>query len=271
MSQAARARQDQIMAELLDRKHVTVKGLAVTMEVSEATVRRDLKALADTRQLTLVHGGATLPRRADYSFRAKQLRHVDAKRFIAALAAERIGDGEQVFLDSGTTCLEMVAPLRQKQGLSVLTNSVRLAHELDAEHMEVIVLGGSFRPTRLDMVGPMTTEQLSQIHGYVAFVGADGLSMDTGPSASDMDSAHINRLAVLNARETVLLVDHSKFENPALFRIVGWDSITQVVTDQPAPDAWMRFFEAGGIDVIWPAMDSGDAARSPAASTSPES
>ena len=65
MSQAAEERRKQIMTQLFDRKHLTVKELAVTMRVSGATVRRDLKALADEDELLLVHGGATLPRQGE--------------------------------------------------------------------------------------------------------------------------------------------------------------------------------------------------------------
>ena len=125
MSQATEERRKQIMAQLLDRKHLTVKELAASMHVSGATVRRDLKALAGEEELLLVHGGATLPRQGDFSFRAKQLRAVEQKRIIGRLAAALLLDGDQVFLDAGTTCSEMVPYLKKMQGVTVLTNSAR--------------------------------------------------------------------------------------------------------------------------------------------------
>ena len=127
VSQATEERRKQIMAQLLDRKHLTVKELAASMHVSGATVRRDLKALAGEEELLLVHGGATLPRQGDFSFRAKQLRAVEQKRIIGRLAAALLLDGDQVFLDAGTTCSEMVPYLKKMQGVTVLTNSARLA------------------------------------------------------------------------------------------------------------------------------------------------
>jgi DeoR/GlpR family transcriptional regulator of sugar metabolism len=240
------------MAQLLDRKHLTVKDLAASMRVSGATVRRDLKALADEEELLLVHGGATLPRQGDFSFRAKQLRAVEAKRTIGRLAAALLPDGEQVFLDSGTTCSEMVPYLKTMQGMTVLTNSARLALQFNGPRLSLFLIGGEYRPDRMDTVGPMAVSALNQVRGYVAFIGADGLSMDFGPSASDMASAHLHRLVVENARQAVLLVDGSKFGGASLFQIVDWSRINKIVTDREPDDPWKRFFDEKHIEVICP-------------------
>ena len=252
MSQATKERRKRILAQLYDRKHVTVNELAASMDVSGATVRRDLKALADEDELLLVHGGATLHRQRDFSFRAKQLRAVDEKRVIGRLAASLVRDGDQVFLDSGTTCSEMVPYLKKLYGVTVLTNSARLALELNAPGLSVFLIGGEYRPDRMDTVGPMAMRALNQVRGYVAFIGADGLSMDFGPSASDVDSADLHRMVVENAREAVLLVDSSKFGGASLFQIFDWSRITKMVTDGEPDDQWKRFFEQHNIEVLYP-------------------
>src|SRR5690349_8739620 len=111
MRQATRERQARVMSELLDKKHVTVRTLAENMAVSEATMRRDLKALADGQKIHLVHGGAMLPGDSYFSFDAKRDRNLDSKTIIGRLAAGLVADGEQIFLDSGTTAFEMAEPL----------------------------------------------------------------------------------------------------------------------------------------------------------------
>ena len=252
MSQAREERRKQIMLQLFDRKHVTVRELAASMDISGATVRRDLKALADEDELLLVHGGATLPRERDFSFQAKQLRAVEQKRIIGQLAAGLVLDGDHVFLDSGTTSSEMVPCLKKRHGVTVLANSARLALELKAPGLSVFLIGGEYRPDRMDTVGPMAMSTLHQVRGYVAFIGADGLSMDFGPSASDAASAQLHRLVIENAREAVLLVDSSKFGGASLFQIIDWPSISKVVTDREPDEPWMRFFEEQKIEVIYP-------------------
>lgn len=220
------------------------------MRVSGATVRRDLKALAGAEELLLVHGGATLPRQRDFSFQAKQLRAVEQKRIIGRLAASLLADGDHVFLDAGTTCSEMVPYLKQMQGVTVLTNSARLALQLNAPGLSVFLIGGEYRPDRMDTVGPMAMSTLNQLRGYVAFIGADGLSMDFGPSASDVASAYLHRLVVENAREAVLLVDSSKFGGASLFQIVEWSRINKVVTERPPDQPWRQFLDQHNIQVI---------------------
>src|SRR3989304_837267 len=252
MSQAAATRRQQIMAQLLDKKQVTVKALADAMGVSDATVRRDLKALADAEGLRLVHGGATLPRERDFSFQARQMRATDEKKIIGRLAGKVLRDGDHVFLDSGTTCSELAPYAKKMHEITILANSARLALELDASGVQLFLIGGEYRPDRMDTSGPLAVSTLNQVRGYTAMIGADGLSMDFGPSASDLASAHLHRQVVANALSTVLLVDHSKFGNASLFQIVEWPQIVTVVTDKEPDAAWREFFNEKSITVVYP-------------------
>ncbi len=240
------------MAQLLDKKHVTVRELAQTMDVSDATVRRDLRILAEEQGLELTHGGASLSQERDYSYQAKSLRSMDAKRIIGHLAGSLVQDGEHIFLDSGTTCSQIVPSLRHKHDVTVLANSARLALELETSNVNLFLMGGEYRPDRMDTIGPMAMASLNTLRGYTAFVGTDGISMDFGPSAGDIESAHLHRQVVTNARKTVLLADHSKFDRASLFQIVDWKLIKTVVTDQRPSDAWLEFLAELSIDVCYP-------------------
>lgn len=253
MSQSNKQRQTNILTELFDKGNVTVKELALSMAVSAATIRRDLRTLADKKQLELVHGGAIIPETTDFSFRSKAMRNVPAKRVIGRLAAGLIENNEHVLLDSGTTCFEMVHHLKSKQGLSVIANSVPLTVELGGSpHINVFTLGGNYRPDRMDTVGHLAMSALEQLRGYTAFIGTDGVSMDFGISASDVESAHLFRLAIKNARSTTLLIDHGKFMTPSLFKIVEWEMISKLVTDQEPSAEWREFLAEREIEIIMP-------------------
>lgn len=253
MTYSAQQRREKVLSQGYERGHVTVKELAAEIHVSEATIRRDLKALADQGQLDLVYGGATIPRKSDFSFQSKSIRQAEAKRIIGELASRLVADGDQIFLDSGTSCSQMAAFLKRKRGLFVIVNSARLVAELaSAPGINLILLGGHYRSDRMDTIGPLATSTLDQLRGYTAFIGADGLSMDFGLTACDIESAHLYRLAVRNAREAVLLVDHTKFLTPSLFKIVDWDAISRLVTDQAPPPEWGEFLSTRGIQALWP-------------------
>jgi DeoR family transcriptional regulator, aga operon transcriptional repressor len=250
MSSIARDRRSRILDALLERRQILSSDLAQTLAVSEATIRRDLKSLADEGHAELVHGGARMPRDADHAFVTKVRRHGEAKAVIGMLAASLVKDDDLILLDSGSTCAAMVPHLGQRRGLRVILNSPRLAMELKGP--QLILLGGQLRPDRMDTVGPLAHTTLGELRGYAAYIGADGLDMEVGPSASDIDSAHLHRLAVTNARESVLLVDHSKFAAAALFRIIDWSRIGTLVTDQAPPADWAAFLAQRGIRVLHP-------------------
>lgn len=252
MTSSIQQRREGILKKAYQHGYVEVSTLSVELGVSEATVRRDLRNLADEGLLELSHGGASVARGSDHSFLSRSVRNVEPKRIIGQLAADMVGDGDQLFLDSGTTCYEMTRYLRSKKGLSVIVNSIRTAQELYSPGMNVVLLGGQYRPERMDAVGPMAAASLERLRGYRAFFGSDGIGMDFGPTAIDIESASIFGQAVQNAREAVLLIDRSKFDAPALYRIVKWPAVSTVVTDRHPDATWMEFFNQNGIDVVCP-------------------
>ena len=252
MASTIQQRRDEILAQAYQNGHITVRQIAETLEVSEATVRRDLHELASEGRLELTHGGASVVRMSDYSFLSKSTRNIEAKRTIARMACELISDGEQLFLDSGTTCFEMTSFLRGKKGLSVVVNSVRTAQELQAPGVNVLLLGGQYRPDRMDSVGPIAFEVLERLRGYRAFLGTDGISRDFGLTSVDIDSAHIFTLAARNARECILLVDSTKFDQPSLYKIADLGCVSTVVTEKPPSEEWQEFLNAQNVQLIYP-------------------
>jgi DeoR family transcriptional regulator of aga operon len=258
MSSSMQQRRENILAQAYQHGRVEVSRLSAELKVSEATVRRDLHILADEGRLQLTHGGASVVAQSDFSFLSKSVRNVDAKKTLGELACTLIQDGDQIFLDSGTTSFETASYLRSKKGLTVIVNSIRTAQELTAPGVQVLLLGGQYRPDRMDAVGPMAEASLEQLRGYRAFFGTDGLAMDFGPTSSDVESAAVISQAVDNARETVLLADSSKFGSPALYRIVKWNQVSTVVTERRPDEAWMEFLEHKEIKVVYPQRSSNE-------------
>lgn len=253
VSLSTEKRREWILEQLAARGHVGVRDLADGMSVSEATIRRDLRRLADSKLADLVYGGATIPRDNDHSIQYRTARQAEAKRVIGKLAAELVTDGEMLYVDSGTTCYEMKAHLLKKRALTVIVNSTRLAVELGGgPDLSLIMIGGHYRPERMDAVGPLAANAIDQLRGYLAFIGADGLSVDFGVSANEIQTAYLYQHVIKNARETILLADHTKFASPSLFRIADLDQVSRVVTDRRPDDRWVDALSARGIDLIYP-------------------
>jgi DeoR family fructose operon transcriptional repressor len=245
-------RREGILSLAYRQGHVSIRQLAEHLNVSEATVRRDLHNLAAEGLLELSRGGAAVARNSDYSFLSKSMRNIEAKRVIAQLAANLIQDGDQIFIGSGTTCFGMAAYLRGRKGLSVIVNSVRTALELQTPGIDVLLLGGQYRPERMDTIGPLASETIERLRGYRAFLGTDGISQDFGLTSIDIESAHLLRLAARNARECILLADSSKFDRPALYKIIDLQMLSTVITEKKPDSNWMDFFERHQIHVLYP-------------------
>jgi DeoR/GlpR family transcriptional regulator of sugar metabolism len=252
MIQTIEQRREAILAVAYQHGHVSVRQLGEQLGVSQATIRRDLQGLAAQGRLELTYGGARVISNSDYSFLSKSLRNVEAKKTIASLASQMVADADQIFLDSGTTCFQMTAFLRSKRSLSVIVNSMRTAQELHTPGTNVLIVGGQYRPDRMDTVGPMASESLDRLRGYTAFLGTDGISMDFGLTSVDIESAHLLGIAVRNANQSVLLADSTKFDKPALYKIIDFDEISAVVTEKRPSPQWVEFFRNKNVIVFYP-------------------
>ncbi len=249
-------RKEQILSSAYQAGYVMVRQLSNQLGVSEATVRRDLHGLAAEGLLELTHGGASVVRKTDFSFMSKSVRNVEAKEAIARLASDMIIDGEHLFLDSGTTCFQMTPYLRSKRNLSIIINSARIAQELNIPTINVLMLGGQYRPDRMDTVGPMAAEVLEKLRGYRAFLGTDGLGMDFGITASDVDSAHIYSFAAKNATELILLADSSKFGQPSLYKIMDFHQISTIITNERPDSEWEEFLRSHNVKMVYPGQEN---------------
>ena len=250
--QTIEKRREGILTIAYEHGHVNVKDLSQSLDMSEATIRRDLHGLSDEGLLELTHGGARVVKNSDHSFLSKSMRNIASKKIIASLAAERVKDGDQIFLDSGTTCFQMTSFLRTKRSLCVIVHSIRTAQELQTPGTKVLIPGGQYRPDRMDTTGPMAMESLEKLRGYDAFIGCDGLSMDCGPTSVDIESAHLLRLAAKNARQAYLLADSSKFGHPTLYKVAEIESFTNVITEKKPSPEWLSYFAEKNINVIYP-------------------
>jgi DeoR family transcriptional regulator of aga operon len=246
-------RRESILDVLHRKGRVMVRELSELTGVSEATVRRDLRVLGRANELDLVHGGAVMRKPSEQSLASRASRNRESKAVIGQLAGALVADGDLLFLDPGTTCWEMVPTLRTRKTLSVIVNSTRLAMELgENSDFNVVLIGGHYRPELMDCFGPLAANAIDEVRGYRAFVGADGLSPEFGVSANDIQTAYLFQHVLRNARETILLADHSKFAAPSLFKICDLDAISVVVTDRDPGLEWREQFLKRDIRLIFP-------------------
>lgn len=210
---------------------VKSQDLVLWLDSSESTVRRDLQELEDLGLLERVHGGAKRPQHLEQELgmTEKSSKNVQQKKIVAKYAADCIAEGDVIYLDAGTTTSEMI-PFLINQAITVVTNSVGLAARLVEAQIATIVLGGRIKLTTDAVVGSQALEQLKQYRFNKAFMGMNGIHIESGYSTPDPEEAILKRAAIQQAEEAFVLVDHSKF-NQTSFVSVDPLSAASILTD----------------------------------------
>jgi len=231
---------------------VRVDQLCRELGVSPATVRRDLEELERLGQVRRVHGGAVRvdTRLEEPPFDDKTAIAAREKHRIAAAAAKLIAPGETVYLDGGSTVLELARLLRERTDLTVVTNSLRAAQELADRGPRLILVGGALRRRSQTTVGPLTDPLLGELHPDKAFMGTMGLSLERGLTTSDPGEAHTKKLAMRRSREVVLLADSSKIGKVSFASAGRIDDVHVLLTDGGVDRAFARELARRGVKLI---------------------
>jgi len=224
---------------------MSIADLALQVDVSEVTVRRDLTVLASRGLLRRTRGGAApVPSgTAEFVFdQARRSANLQAKRAIGRAVASRVQPGQSLSLDTGTTTLEVARCLPQSTNLRVLTSSLAIASLLQTrEDIELILLGGAVRRGSPDLYGLVTERTLREFRVDLAVIGADAVARD-GLFTTDQRIAQVSEAMVESAAAVCLVADASKLTARALVRFTGWDKIQTIVTDvtlRPQDKRWL--------------------------------
>jgi DeoR/GlpR family transcriptional regulator of sugar metabolism len=248
-------RRKAILDLLRQRNFVSIQEVVEQFNVSEMTVRRDLRSLADEGLIQRTHGGAFLlsPGTAyDPSFTVRQREQAEAKRAIARCAAELIAEGDTVGIDAGTTPLEVAHALRDFKHLIVVTAHIRVAIALANSGSDIYLIGGRLRRYELSLVGGIALNMITNFHLDKAIIGASGISAAEGVTESNLDEVEMKRALIRSARVRILVLDHTKFNRVALTTVVPLDEVHYLVTDRPPAGELLTALENACVKVIIP-------------------
>jgi DeoR family transcriptional regulator of aga operon len=251
----ASVRQAQRLDEILERLsgdgNVDVTGLADALQVSAATIRRDLRVLEERRLLSRTHGGAVGPGVLyELPLRYRSAHREEEKRRIARAAAERVADASAVGLSGGTTTTEVARALAERQGLRVVTNALNIAWELAVRpNIKLVLTGGVVRGTSYELVGPLAEASLPLINLDTVFVGADGIDLQAGLTTHHEVEAHTNRALIARASRAIVVADSTKIGMVAFARICEISTVHELITDTRIDDSSVKRFEDAGVVV----------------------
>lgn len=242
-----------ILRVVAERDFVSVHDLTEHLASSEATVRRDLRALAKAGRLRRVRGGAQAIERPSLAgqpfFQTSGERRPNAKRAIAARAASLCEPGDAIIIDGGTTTYAM-APFLTDLGLMVLTNSFPLAQELLATtNNRVNLPGGEVYREQQVLVSPYAQPIVESFSARLMFMSAQAAGphglMQTDPSLVRGELDLISR-----ADHVVALVDSSKFEQRGSMVACPLSRISVLISDDGLGEAHREMLQEAGIELV---------------------
>ena len=236
----ASARSMYILNRLNERGVIDYKSISMELNISEATVRRDFEKLEQQGKLKRVQGGAMHPTggesqgEAELTMREKRALNNAEKLAVARAAAERVKEGECVFLDVGTS-IAPLADLLYAKRVQLVTYSNLVLQRLADRRCELFVVGGKYNFIDGMFVGPVAESMLRMYHFDHAFIGCLGadIQLDT-VFTTEMECMRMKQIAMECASSSYLLLDASKLQKRAVFRVAGLSEFDAVFCNRPA-------------------------------------
>jgi len=245
----------EMIVEMVNRKgQVSLSYLKKHFpDVSDVTLRKDLKHLDEARRLIRIHGGAKSITAAISTLDTHYTRlqkNIKEKDLVAQKAARLLAPHTSVYIAPGSTCYALVQKM-QDMRLHVFTDGLLIAHELMRfKQVEVTLLGGTLDKSGARTTGPTVFDQLSHLAFDQAFIGVEGFDPDQGFIHYIEHTSAVCRQLCRQARQVVVLMDSSKLDSvrPA-YRLSSQD-VNSVVCDRELPPDVRKALESNGVTIL---------------------
>jgi DeoR/GlpR family transcriptional regulator of sugar metabolism len=230
---------------------VIAKQISQELNLSEDTIRRDLRELAQEGLLQRVHGGALPVSPAIADFAAREQLSMTDKQQIGRAAAQMLKDGQVAFVDGGTTATQLVRQLPRSLRATIVTHSASIAVELVPHpNVEVILIGGRLFKHSIVSVGAAALEAIQHVRADLYFMGVTGIHAEYGLSTGDLEEAYIKQALCRQAAETYVLASEEKIGAASQYVIVGLSEVTGLIVAENVPEAVLRPYQALGLSII---------------------
>lgn len=254
-----RQRLHEITRYVREHGELSVSQACELFGASSATIRRDFGLLMEEGAVSRTWGGISRKEdeASDPAGQPTWLRETlfaDEKKKIAEKAASLVEDGDVVMIDGGTTTYHMARYLANRP-VTVITNSILIAHQIDLERQskhgaEVLVTGGLIYPEAGMLVGPQAIKNIRGYHARWAFLSVGGIGAEGATNSSEL-VVETQRAIMEQCETRVLLADHSKLGRKSLCRLCGVGEVDLLITDShPSQANLINSLRSQGIQVV---------------------
>ncbi|MCF2491558.1 DeoR/GlpR family DNA-binding transcription regulator [Dyadobacter sp. CY347] len=240
-----------ILNQLNSEQKVYLPGLSALLNVSEDTVRRDIKELADQGLLKSVRGGAVPHSPGPHHFRDRVLHDNEQKQIIAKKALNFLKDGQLVIFDGGTSALLIAKSLPKDLRLTVVTNSFPIASILEEhEHVEVLFAGGRLLKNSFVTIGSDTIQFIKKFRADICLLGICSIHSHLGVTGPDYEESEVKRAMIECSKEVIALASVEKLATAEAHYVCPAEQLSVIITDQPADREDFKIYTDIGIRMV---------------------
>lgn len=247
-------RRSQIEQMITESKSVLVVDLAKQFDVTPETIRGDLLKLEKQGILVRTYGGATLAGASgsELGFKERDTVNAEVKQKIGKRAADIIRNGETIFLDASTSALYLARNIKEKQGLTVITNAQSILTELaDCDNIRLICTGGQYSAKNMSYSGRFAEKMIRQ--NFAAnkfFFSCRGVTLNRGLIDSTEDEAELKRAMLECSESAIFLCDHYKLGKMGIPVIASLDKLDKFITDVRLDSEWSEALADRDVNII---------------------
>lgn len=247
-------RQCKIVDTLNRNGMVNVQELSEAFGVTCATIRRDLTQLEKKGGLIRAPGGAIKIEQVNgnsHILLQNENRYLNGKIAVAKKAAELIGEGDTIVIDSGAIAYQLAKELQYFKSITVISNAINVAMLCaDYPGVNMVMPGGILKKDSISLVGVLADQSLKNYYCDKLFLEVDGFDIDFGISALNQEDAHLKQAMINISKEIIVITDSGKFHKRAFAFVAPAKRITAVVTDKNIVPENKARLEKLGIRVI---------------------
>ncbi|WP_426452520.1 DeoR/GlpR family DNA-binding transcription regulator [Paenibacillus sp. S-38] len=243
---------NQLKEYVFEQGTVSLDELVEHFGVSKNTIRRDIEPLIATGVLKKVYGGVSVNHSTLVVFSERKDQNLTKKQEVARLAAEFIDDGDVIFVDSGTTTLELIHFIKKKQ-LTIVTNNFDFMQEAKPfPALTIFSTGGMLERSTNSFVGFQSIEFLQKYNINKAFISTSGISITNGVTNASPLETEIKSTVVKKSLQVYLMLDDSKFDKHALTTYCSLGDLDYIVTNSKPGEIYQQYALEQHITIVTP-------------------
>lgn len=251
-----KVRQNQILHMLKEHKELSIQNLAAMLDATEMTVRRDIKELKESNLVNHSYGRVSLVQEPfgvgnDYNILLEQTKMDREKELIGKCAANLVGSGDLITIDTGSTAERMVKYIDPSINLSVLCYNYNvLAQLVQRPNISIIMAGGYYHPKDQTFESDEGLNLIRRLRSNKLFISASGIHRTLGMTCSNNYEVLCKRAILESSLTKILVADSSKFDKVCTAYFADMNEVDTIITDEGISQEWKEYCSSVGINIL---------------------